>query len=215
MVTYNSTTMGTSSTTYTGSWTGINDNISFGTATTSIYDAAAPMVSLLTDPIVDIGTSSTGFLCEICGKPTLTSVASGVTNYFLGHVPSGSALTAANFNFSVNEAGGVAAATYGTTTNCSNAASPAVCSSAAAGAVTIAAGSTTVVVNTTAVTGNSEIFLQADDSLTIAATTCNSTLATLVGGLAVTARTAGTSFTISFNGTILTNPLCISYHIIN
>jgi hypothetical protein len=70
-------------------------------------------------------------------------------------------------------------------------------------------------VNTTAVTANSRIFLQADDSLTIAATTCNSTLATLVGGLAVTARTPGTSFTITYNGTIATNPLCVSYKIEN
>lgn len=55
----------------------------------------------------------------------------------------------------------------------------------------------------------------ADDSLTIAATTCNSTLATLIGGMAVTARTPGTSFTVTYNGTIATNPLCVSYHILN
>src|SRR6266567_1703320 len=102
-----------------------------------------------------------------------------------------------------------------TTTNCANAASPAVCGSAAAGAVTIAAGSTTVTVNTTAITAASEIFIQTDDSVTIAATTCNSTLATLVGGIAVTARTVSTSFQITFNGVIATNPLCISYHIVN
>lgn len=106
---------------------------------------------------------------------------------------------------------------YNTATNCSNAASPAVCGSAAAGAVAIPTGVTTValVVNTTAVTANSEITLQSDDSLTIAATTCNNTLATLVGGLAVTARTAGTSFTITYNGTIATNPLCVAYKITN
>lgn len=106
---------------------------------------------------------------------------------------------------------------FNSTTNCANAASPAVCVAAPTGAVAIPTGITTVslVVNTTAVTANSRIFLASDDSLTIAATTCNNTLATLVGGLAVTARTPGASFTITYNGTIATNPLCVSYSIIN
>ena len=104
-----------------------------------------------------------------------------------------------------------------TTSNCSSAATPAVCAAAPAGAVAIPTGATsvTLVVNTTAVTANSEIFLHSDDSLTIAATTCNSTLATLVGGLVITARTAGTSFTITYNGTIATNPLCVAYRLVN
>lgn len=107
--------------------------------------------------------------------------------------------------------------TFNATTNCSNAASPAVCGAAPTGAVAIPTGVTSVslTVNTTAVTANSEIFLVADDSLTIAATTCNSTLATLVGGMAITARAPGTSFTITYNGTIATNPLCVAYAIIN
>jgi hypothetical protein len=37
----------------------------------------------------------------------------------------------------------------------------------------------------------------------------------LVGGLAVTARTAGTSFTISNNVAIVANPLCVSYLVVN
>lgn len=127
----------------------------------------------------------------------------------------------------VSVSGTVATHTYGpltaslipntTASNCSNAASPAVCGSAAAGAVALPTGITSVnlVVNTSLVTANSEIFLQSDDSLTIAATTCNSTLATLVGGLAVTARTPGTSFTITYNGTIATNPLCVAYRLVN
>lgn len=106
---------------------------------------------------------------------------------------------------------------YLTNANCANAASPAVCGSAAAGAVAIPTGVTSIAltVNTTAITANSRITLTPDDSLTIAATTCNSTLATLVGGLAVTARSAGVSFTVTYNGTIATNPLCVSYTIEN
>lgn len=104
-----------------------------------------------------------------------------------------------------------------TAPNCASAATPAACGSAANGAVAIPTGVSTVtlIVNTTTVTGNSRISLQTDDSLTIPATTCNSTLATLVGGMAVTARTPGTSFTITYNGTIATNPLCVSYQIEN
>jgi hypothetical protein len=107
--------------------------------------------------------------------------------------------------------------TYFTASNCSSSSSPAACGSAAAGNVVIAAGATTVTVNTTAVTSNSQIFVQVDDTLnTKLGVACNSTLSTLTGGLSVTARRAGTSFQISNNGTApMRNPLCISYHIVN
>jgi hypothetical protein len=110
------------------------------------------------------------------------------------------------------------ASTYSTATNCSSSASPAVCGSAAAGSVAIPTGVTSVTlqVNTSAVTANSQILLVADDTLsTQLSVTCNSTLATLVGGMAITARTAATSFTITYNGTIATNPLCVNYLVIN
>ena len=106
----------------------------------------------------------------------------------------------------------------GTATNCSSSASPAICGSAAAGSVTLPtnAVSSSIVVNTTAVTANSQILITTDDTLgTKLSVTCNSTVATLVGGLTISARTAGTSFTISNNVAIVTNPLCVSYAIIN
>lgn len=148
----------------------------------------------------------------------LTTIADNTTTTFSDTVADGSLGAAAPSASTAWPTGTpITGITYSTTTNCSNAASPAVCGSAAAGAVAIPTGVTSVVlvVNTTAITANSRITLTSDDSLTIAATTCNSTLATLVGGLAVTARTAGTSFTITYNGTIATNPLCVSYSIIN
>jgi hypothetical protein len=114
--------------------------------------------------------------------------------------------------------GTLTAPLYATTTNCASAASPAVCGAAPAGSVLIPTGTTseTLTVNTTAVTANSEIFFYPDDSLgTRLSTTCNSTLATLAGGSFISARVAGTSFTITFNGSILTNGVCGSYHIIN
>jgi hypothetical protein len=112
----------------------------------------------------------------------------------------------------------VSAGGYRTTTNCSSSASPAVCGSAAAGTVALPtnAVSSSIVVNTTAVTANSEIFVQTDDTLgTKLGVTCNSTVATLVGGLTISARSAGASFTIANNVAIVTNPLCVSYTIVN
>lgn len=107
------------------------------------------------------------------------------------------------------------AGTYATGTNCSNAASPATCGSAAAGVVAVPTGATpTLQINTSAVTSTSRIFLEIDESSTIAATTCNTTLSTLVQPV-VTARNPGVSFTIQINATLAVNPACVSYNIIN
>lgn len=118
--------------------------------------------------------------------------------------------------FAFNKSGAFTPTSIGTAVNCANGASPAVCTSANAGSVAIPTGvNPTLVVQTSAVTANSEIFLTVDDTVTIAATTCNSTLATLVGGMAITNRVAGVSFTISFNGTVTTNPVCLNFQLIN
>lgn len=112
----------------------------------------------------------------------------------------------------------VSGASYGTSANCSSGASPAVCASSVAGgaAMPTNAASSSIVVQTTAVTANSQIFVTADDTLgTKLSVTCNTTAATLAGGLAITARTAGTSFTVSNNVAVSTNPLCISWFIVN
>lgn len=109
-------------------------------------------------------------------------------------------------------------AQYATDTNCASAASPAVCGTSAAGSVLIPTGTTssTLTVNTSVVTANSQIFFYPDDSLgTRLGVTCNSTLATLAGGSFISARSTGVSFTITFNGTIATNGVCGSYHVIN
>jgi hypothetical protein len=128
----------------------------------------------------------------------------------------GQVTSAAGFNGTTStSSGSVSAKTYLTATNCSQNASPAVCASAAAGVVAVPTGTNpTLTINTTAVTANSRIFLQIDESATIAATTCNSTLSTLVQPV-VTARTAGTSFTIQIGAVIATNPACVSYLVFN
>jgi hypothetical protein len=111
----------------------------------------------------------------------------------------------------------ITASQYQTGTNCSSGASPAVCGSAAAGSVAVPTGTNaTLTVNTTAVTANSLIFVQSDETLgTKLGVTCNSTLASLIVEPVVSARSAGTSFQITISGTTATNPVCLSYFIVN
>ena len=111
---------------------------------------------------------------------------------------------------------GISAPAYGTGTNCSSSGSPAICGNATAGSVALPTGTNpTLVVNTTAVTANSQILLNVDESLgTKLGVTCNTTLSTLPNPV-VTARNAGTSFTFTVNATIAVNPACVSYLIIN
>ena len=106
---------------------------------------------------------------------------------------------------------------YSSATNCSSAASPAVCGSAAAGSIAVPVGTNqTLQVNTSAVTANSQIFLQSDDTLgTKLSITCNTTAATLALPIDITARTAATSFTVTLTGTTSTNKPCYSYFIMN
>lgn len=108
------------------------------------------------------------------------------------------------------------AATYtslASATKCASASSPAVCAAAPAGFVNVAASGTTVVVNTTAVTATSTILVQEDPSLSTAlSVTCNATAATAPP--TISARTAGTSFTITTTAPT-TNPRCFSYAILN
>ncbi len=107
---------------------------------------------------------------------------------------------------------GFTAPSYGTLTNCSSAGNPAVCGSSASGSVAVAAAATTVVVDTTAVTANSQIQLTFDSSLgSRLGVTCNTTYA----APQVTARAAGTSFTVTVGAAPATNPACYSYTIFN
>jgi hypothetical protein len=114
--------------------------------------------------------------------------------------------------FNADIRGSIGAATYNTQTNCSSSASPAACASASAGSVTVAASATTEVVNTTAITASSQVLLTFDSSLgTKLGVTCNTTA---VQGT-VSARTAGTSFTINLPTAPIMNPACFSYDIVN
>jgi len=119
----------------------------------------------------------------------------------------------ANGNITGQNVSNIAGMTsYGTGSNCSSSASPAVCGSSASGSVVVAAAATTVQVNTTAVTANSQIQLTFDSSLgTKLGVTCNTTAVQPT----VSARTGGTSFTITVPSAPVTNPACFSYTLMN
>jgi hypothetical protein len=96
--------------------------------------------------------------------------------------------------------------------NCTSAASPSVCGASTVGAVAMAAAATTLTVNTTAVTAKSRIIVDMDASLgSDLSVTCN------VNNIAVwiSARVPGTSFTITAASGPVTNPMCMSYTIVN
>lgn len=107
----------------------------------------------------------------------------------------------------------ITGATYATATNCASKFNPAVCGSASAGHFAIAAATTSVVVNTTAITANSQVFVTENSDMgSRIAVTCNTTLGR---SYVVTARTAGTSFTITTSAAPVTDPACLAYHIVN
>jgi hypothetical protein len=113
-------------------------------------------------------------------------------------------------------AGILGSAQWVTPTACLQSVSPAACGANVTGRIALAAAATTLVVNTSKVTAASEIFLQRDDSLgTALSVTCNTQSTLVLGTPRVTARTAGTSFTITVDAAPTTNPLCMTYLVFN
>lgn len=186
-----------------------------GLTTTTIPRATSPTAlgngSMTDDGAGNIGLPNTTTIATATGKdlfidtPAARSIFIGYNNN--GPVHIGQVGSMVNNVWSAYQ--------YATFSNCSNAAAPAVCGAAAAGTVAVPTGATpTLTINTTQVTAVSQILVSIDESATIAATTCNTTLATLVQPV-VTARVAGVSFTIQINSTLATNKACVHFWIIN
>ena len=166
------------------------------------YDSTADF--LLTHNIQGLTDNRTATWPDAAGTVTLGG------NTFTG---TGAVVRATSPTLVTPILGAASATSYATETNCADSAGAAACGSAAAGSVVIDAAATTVVVSTTAVTANSQIFIQEDLSLgTRLGVTCNTTIARTY---AITARTAATSFTITASAAPVTNPSCLSYTIVN
>lgn len=184
-------------------------NLNFGTATTTTMTFGRLGQSIFVNsllkinPLTGIDTSSSGIL--YIGSSTASAISIGkatATTTILGNLSSNSATL-----------GNATITNQKTSSNCNSSASPAVCASAPSGSVAMATGVSTLVVNTTAVTANSQIMITEDSSLgSRLGLTCN-TAATR--SYRVSARTAGTSFTIKSSANPTTNKACLSYWIIN
>lgn len=148
----------------------------------------------------------------------------GITSSFPSFKRNGTAINVRLADDSADAAitaAGITGSTYSTTTNCGvvgSAASPSVasCTAAPAGTVSCATNAVnTCTVNTTAVTANSQIFVQQRTDSTTGSrlsVTCNGTLSTIRPD--VTAVVAGTSFSFGLTQPI-TNPNCYNYYIVN
>jgi hypothetical protein len=107
--------------------------------------------------------------------------------------------------------GGVVTPTYNTATTCANFQDQ--CGSAAAGSVAFAAESTSAVIYTTAVTAQSQIFVQEDSSLSgVLGMPCNTTIGRTYQ---ITGRTPGVGFRVTASSAPAGTPACLSYHILN
>lgn len=177
-------------------------------------DASQDLAGLFSDTNNDLWIGCPTAACT--GKTQQRDIRTNVQTGQTGHLEVNAVDVLTWTGSLVTSAQPVSATAYQTATNCASSASPAVCGSAASGAVAVPTGTNpTLTVNTTAVTANSIILLTIDEGLgTKLSVTCNSTLSTLVNPV-VTARTAATSFTITIGSTLVTNPACVSYLIIN
>jgi hypothetical protein len=181
-----------------------------GTPTGTAVYITAPNTGVYHDGAILLGgttASFSGFRSQGNTIGAILADGSAFANFQAGAISAGTTLIATT---------SATAATYLTATNCLSVASPAVCAAASAGASNVLAAATTEVVNTTAVTANSNIQITEDSSLgTRLGVTCNTQSSLVVGTPRVTARTAGTSFTVTVDVAPTTNPLCFNYTITN
>jgi hypothetical protein len=179
-----------------------------GTGMVNVTDTPSTTTSALT--VTPTWNSAGNFAGALLVNPTNTTSGSGslLVDFQLG----GTSEWKVDEGGDVIQKGSIQAGAYTTNSNCSGSSSPLTCGSAAAGRVAVAAGTNqTFQVNTTAITANSEVFVEGDPSATISSVTCN----TSPFQPFVTSRTAGSFFVIKISGTTSGNPICVDFFIVN
>lgn len=173
---------------------------------------AGDILHLKLDGANRLTVSNAGSLSAVSSILAGAALFLGWTGRSLIAAPSDGAVVITNSSATAGS-GSLTVGNYNTGSNCSDSAGAAACGSASAGSVVMDAAATTVVVSTTAVTANSQIFIQEDSSLgTRLSVTCNTTTGR---DFTVTARTAATSFTITSSAAPVTNPGCLSFRVVN
>lgn len=152
-----------------------------------------------------IGTAQTIFAASFAvggsaGGASMTTSGTGI-GFF-----NSSSVQIAN----LSGAGQLQATTFATATTCTSTASPAVCGTSAAGIVQVAAAATTLTINTTAITANTGCWFTYDTEGITAPTNIINLITPYIS-----ARTAGTSITITIPVAPLTNPVNLQYGCLN
>ncbi len=198
-------------------------SLNFGTSNATTMTFGRSGQNMIINSKVGISTSSPVSLLSVAGDffaNTINILAGGlgIDTYTSGLLSiGGTSATSINIgraNATSTFLGPLKVTNVNTVSNCNSTSSPAVCSSSPAGSIAVPTGNnSTLIVNTTAVTPDSQIFITEDSSLGLRlGITCN----TITGRTySVSARSAGTSFTIKANGNILISKACLSYFIVN
>jgi hypothetical protein len=157
---------------------------------------------------VDMGTTPSGSVMPTTG---ILRFRNGSTACWENAAATGALCQTTDSNDRFAFDNGITTATYNTSTACASVSAQ--CGSAAAGSFTLPPGITTVSISTTAVTPQSQIFIQEDASLGgILGVNCN---AAARRSYLVTTRAEKIGFTIEASSAPSGQPACISYHILN
>jgi hypothetical protein len=185
--------------------------LNFGTTNaTSINIGKSGVTTTFPGPLAVTGLAAFGSNLTVPAGFGLDTASSGALN--IG-TTTASSITIGKSGITTTIPGLLSWGNLGSTANCNSSASPAVCGASSAGSVAMATGGSTLIVNSTAVTANSQILITEDSSLgTRLGVTCNTSAN---HNYSISARTPGTSFTITSSNNISTNKACLSFLIIN
>jgi hypothetical protein len=196
--------------------------LSIGTATATTISLGRTGQNVIVNSKVGISTSTPSANLDVNGNMfanfiTVLANNLGLDTLTAGQLNIGSttatSIVIGRSSITTTVPGTLKVGAVSTVSNCNSSASPAVCSSAPSGSVAMATGGSTLQVNTTAVTANSQIFIMEDSSLgTRLGITCNTTTGRIY---TISARTAGSNFTIKSTANPATNKACLSYFIVN
>lgn len=196
--------------------------LNFGTTNASTMIFGRSGQNMIINSNVGIGTSTPSSTLTVIGDMFANFIHVAANNLGLDTLTSGtlsigsttaSSIILGHTGITTTVPGIISFGKASTISNCNSTTTPSTCGSAPAGSVALPTATSTLIVNTTAVSVNSQIFITEDSSIgSRLGITCNTTTGRIYS---ISARTAGTSFTIKSSANPATNKACLSYWIIN